>query len=218
MIKHVVWDWNGTLFDDFHLVIDAVNAGIAPFGLQPITAFDYRTHYTRPVKIFYERLAGRPISDQEWLDLDLRFHDAYRARLPAARLSVDAVDALTLVTESAVDQSLLSMFPHGELVPLVDRLGVGPFFRRIDGLRGEPGAPKATFLAAHLREIMRHEDPATVLLIGDATDDAVAAAHVGAGVVLVDNGSHHRDELERMGVPVADTLLDALRMGGVAAV
>ena len=37
------------------------------------SADDYRTHYTRPVKLFYESLAGRPISEAEWLDLDRRF-------------------------------------------------------------------------------------------------------------------------------------------------
>lgn len=216
MIRHVVWDWNGTLFDDFHLVIDAVNAGIAAIGIGPITEDDYRTHYTRPVKLFYERLAERPITDAEWRDLDRRFHDAYRDRVLTAGLSRDARDALQAVTEIPADQSLLSMFPHGELLPLVDRLGVASFFRRIDGLRGEPGAQKAAFLEVHLRELMRHEDPASVLLIGDATDDALAAAHVGAAAVLVDNGSHHRSELEAMGVPVASTLLDALRMGGLA--
>jgi len=215
VIRHVVWDWNGTLFDDFHLVVESVSAGVAPLGLGPITAEIYRTHYTRPVKVFYERLVGRPITELEWLDLDRRFHDAYRDLLPTAGLSVDALDALAAVTSVPAGQSLLSMFPHDELVPLVDRLGVGSFFSRVDGLRGEPGAPKAGFLEAHLRELMKHEDPSTVLLIGDATDDAVAAVHVGAAVVLVDRGSHHRRELESMGVPVARDLMEALRLGGL---
>jgi phosphoglycolate phosphatase-like HAD superfamily hydrolase len=213
VIRHVVWDWNGTLFDDFHVVVDSVNAGIVPFGLVPITPDDYRTHYTRPVKRFYENLAGRPISDEEWLELDRRFHRAYQEKLPAAGLSAEAVAALEAVTSIPAEQSLLSMFPHQELLPLVDRLGVSRYFARIDGLRGEPGAPKAGFLEAHLRELMKHEDPSTVLLIGDATDDAAAAAHVGAAAVLVDNGSHHRAELESMGVPVASSLLQALEMG-----
>ncbi|MEX2280286.1 MAG: HAD hydrolase-like protein [Acidimicrobiia bacterium] len=215
MIRHVVWDWNGTLFDDLHLVVESVNAGIAPLGIPPITFEDYRTHYTRPVKLFYERLAARPVSDAEWLDLDTRFHDAYRDLLPNAGLARDALDALRAVVDVPAEQSLLSMFPHHELVPLVDRLGVGEYFSRIDGLRGEPGAQKSAFLEAHLRALMRHEDPATVLLIGDATDDAVAAAHVGAAVVLVDTGAHHRRELESHGVPVADDLLGALRLGGL---
>lgn len=216
MIRHVVWDWNGTLFDDFHVVVESVNAGIEPFGIGRITVDDYRTHYTRPVKLFYERLAGRPIGDAEWLDLDRRFHDAYREMLPTVGLSKDALDALTAVAEVPADQSLLSMFPHHELLPLVDRLGVDRYFQRIDGLRGEPGAAKASFLETHLRELMKHEDPSTVLLIGDATDDAVAADHVGAAAVLVDNGSHHRKELEALGVPVASDLMEALRLGGLA--
>ncbi len=215
MIQHVVWDWNGTLFDDFHVVVEAVNAGIEPLGIGRITQDDYRTHYTRPVKRFYDRLAGREISEQEWLELDHRFHDAYRDMLPTVGLSQEAVTALEVVTEVPAGQSLLSMFPHHELLPLVDHLGVGGFFQRIDGLRGEPGAAKAGFLEAHLREIMKHEDPASVLLIGDATDDASAALHVGAAVVLVDHGSHHRSGLESMGVPVAHGLLEALRLGGV---
>ncbi|MEX1043711.1 MAG: HAD hydrolase-like protein [Acidimicrobiia bacterium] len=215
MIRHIVWDWNGTLFDDLHLVVESVNAGIAPLGLAPITVEDYRTHYTRPVKLFYERLASRPVSEAEWLELDTRFHDAYRDLLPGAGLARDALDALRAVVDVPAEQSLLSMFPHHELVPLVDRLGVSEYFSRIDGLRGEPGAQKSGFLEAHLRALMRHEDPATVLLIGDATDDAVAAAHVGAAVVLVDTGAHHRRELESHGVPVADDLLGALRLGGL---
>ena len=215
MIRHVVWDWNGTLLDDFHLVVDAVNTGIESLGVGPITVEDYRTHYTRPVRLFYERLIGRPIGDAEWHELDRRFHEAYTERVSTAGLSVDALDALEAVTEVPADQSLLSMFPHDELLPIVDRLGVASYFRRIDGLRGERGAQKAAFLEVHLREMFRHEDPASVLLIGDATDDALAAAHVGAAAVLVDNGSHHRSELEAMGVPVASSLLEALRMGGL---
>jgi phosphoglycolate phosphatase-like HAD superfamily hydrolase len=215
VIHHVVWDWNGTLFDDFGVVVDAVNAGIAPFGIGRISADDYRTHYTRPVKLFYERLAGRPITESEWLDLDRRFHDAYRDQLPTVGLSAEALPALRAVLEIPIHQSLLSMFPHAELLPLVEQFGVSGFFQRIDGLRGEPGAPKAVFLEAHLRDLMKHEDPAGVLLIGDATDDALAAAHVGAAAVLVDNGSHHRSELEAMGVPVASSLLEALEMGGL---
>jgi phosphoglycolate phosphatase-like HAD superfamily hydrolase len=215
VIRHVVWDWNGTLFDDLHVVVEAVNAGIAPLGIRSITVEDYRTHYTRPVKVFYERLTGGEISNRDWLDLDRRFHDAYRDLLPTAGLSADAVEALTAVSEIPAGQSLLSMYPHHDLVPLVERLGVSSYFQRIDGLRGERGARKAGFLEAHLRDVMADEDPSTVLLIGDATDDAVAAAHVGAPAVLIDNGSHHRDELESMGFPVASSLLDALRIKGL---
>jgi phosphoglycolate phosphatase-like HAD superfamily hydrolase len=215
VIAHVVWDWNGTLFDDLHVVVEAVNAGIGPLGLEEITLDDYRTHYTRPVKRFYDRLVGREISQHEWLDLDRRFHDAYRERLPTARLAAEAVATLEALRDGSISQSLLSMFPHDELVPLVDRLGIRDYFELINGLRGEPGAQKARFMERHLRELMRHEDPAGVLVIGDTVDDAVAAFHVGARAVLVDNGSHHLHELQASGAPVVATLAEALEAGGL---
>lgn len=215
-IGHVVWDWNGTLFDDLHVVVDAVNEGVEPLGLGPITVETYRDHYTRPVKRFYDRLAGRELSHDEWLELDRRFHDAYRTRLTQAALAAEAVTALRLVRERAISQSLLSMFPHAELSPLVDRLGVAGFFSRIDGLRGTPGANKAPFLESHLRGLARAVPAEAVLVVGDTPDDVEAALHVGAAAVLVDTGGHHRHELERSGVPVAGGLVEALRLAGLA--
>src|SRR5918994_175906 len=74
---HLVWDWNGTLLDDLGIVVEAVNHSTAAFGLNPITANDYRDHYTRPVRDFYDRLFGRTIDDDGWLLLNYGYHDTY---------------------------------------------------------------------------------------------------------------------------------------------
>ena len=42
------------------------------------------------------------------------------------------------------------------------------------------------------------------MVIGDAVDDAVAAAHAGAQAVLYTGGSHSRASLAAAGVPVVD--------------
>ena len=52
-------------------------------------------------------------------------------------------------------------------------------------------------------------------MIGDSLDDAVAAQEVGVPCVLYDGGSHHRRELDAAGVPVAQSLVAALQLGGV---
>ncbi len=54
-----------------------------------------------------------------------------------------------------------------------------------------------------------------MLVVGDTLDDAVAARHIGARCVLYDGGSHHREVLESMGVPVANSLVEALEIGGL---
>jgi phosphoglycolate phosphatase-like HAD superfamily hydrolase len=211
-MKHVVWDWNGTLFDDLNVVLAAVNRGVEPFGVPPVTLDHYRDHYTRPVKRFYDDLLGRELTPNEWKELDDRFHAGYRELLDHAQLSEDAQEALEMVAQRGITQSLLSMFPHDELVPLVERLRIAHYFDRIDGLRGEPGDAKAAYLEEHLRWLIIDEDPSTVLVVGDTPDDAVAAGHVGAQCVLVDNGSHHRHELEALLVPIAQNLVEALDM------
>ena len=213
-MRHVVWDWNGTLLDDLHIVLEAVNRGLEPLTDRRATLDDYRNHYTRPVKRFYDSLLGRELDPDEWEELDRRFHDGYRESLHHARLTADAHHALEAVAAVGVTQSLLSMFPHEELVPLVERMGITHYFDRIDGLEGPPGDVKAAYLEEHLRRLIHGVDPSLVLVIGDTPDDAVAASHVGAACVLVDNGSQHRHALEVTGAKVVKTLMEGV--GGLA--
>jgi phosphoglycolate phosphatase-like HAD superfamily hydrolase len=210
---HIVWDWNGTLFDDLELVVDSVNHGLARFGAAPIDLDGYRTHFTRPVKLFYDRLMGYELSQEDWLTLDRVFHDAYRQALVGARLTADAAEALQTVSDGGHTQSLLSMFPHSDLVPLVERLGIAGHFDRIDGLaeEGTPGDLKAGYLGRHLREMIDADDPAEVVVIGDTPDDAMAAFQVGVRAILYDGGSHHRHDLESTGVEVVPSLMEAVR-------
>lgn len=64
-------------------------------------------------------------------------------------------------------------------------------------------------MVRHLAELAGVEPERTVV-IGDAADDAVAARHVGAQAVLYTGGSHGRASLEEVGVPVVDTLEEAV--------
>jgi phosphoglycolate phosphatase-like HAD superfamily hydrolase len=210
---HIVWDWNGTLFDDLEVVVRSVNHGLAGFGAARIDLDGYRSHYTRPVKVFYDRLIGREITPEEWITVDRVFHDAYRSALVEAQLTADASEALATVASGGHTQSLLSMFPHQDLIPLVERIGIAGFFDRIDGLSaGSPGDLKANYLEMHLRNLIQGEDPRSVVVIGDTPDDAIAASHVGARPILYDGGSHHRADLEATGAEVASTLVAAVEI------
>ena len=216
-MRHVVWDWNGTLFDDQHLVVEGLNAVLDDAGVPRVDLATYQRLYTRPVQRFYERLFGRPIELDEWRHVDEVYHAGYRAALHRAGLAADAHDALDAVHGAGRTQSLLSMWRHPELVSLVERLGVDGQFARVDGLRGPGGGLKAPFLVTHLRRLshLSPSDPSRVLVIGDALDDAAAARHLGARCVLYDGGSHQRAQLQEAGVPVAGSLMEALELGGV---
>ena len=118
-VRHLVWDWNGTLFDDHDAVVAAVNDALAGLGIAAIDADTYRTHFTRPVQRFYELVAGRPIAAEEWRALDDAYHDSYHAWVERLGLASDALAALEAAEAAGMSQSLLSMWRHQELVPLV---------------------------------------------------------------------------------------------------
>ena len=207
-VRHVVWDWNGTLFDDHTAVVAAINDALALLSLRPIDSDTFRTHFTRPVQRFYEQVAGRPIEPGEWHTLDEAYHDSYSARLERLHLAPDAWAALAAAETAGLSQSLLSMWRHQDLVSLVGRLGIGRFFRRVDGLRAPGGGGKTEHLVAHLAAL--EVESSAAVLVGDALDDLEAARAVGARCILYDGGAHHRHALEATGIPVVDTLTAAV--------
>jgi phosphoglycolate phosphatase-like HAD superfamily hydrolase len=215
-VRHVVWDWNGTLFDDQNLVTLATNASLRAVGSELLDHERYRDLYRRPLQDFYLALAGRAYSAGEWELIDRAFAQAYAAGLGTCGLTADALTAMD--SWAPQGQSLLSMYDHDKLVPLVTSFGLSTRLNRVDGRPPTPDyGPKAKYLAAHLTRL-QEDDPALlpdqVALVGDCVDDALAALEVGATAVLYTGGSSSRANLEAagLGLPIVDTLTEAVAL------
>ena len=206
---HIVWDWNGTLFHDNDAIIGATNAAFAELGLEPITMEQYRALYCVPVPKFYERLLGRLPTDAEWELMDETSHRDYTEHRGRCALTEGAAELLAGWRSAGRSQSILSMYGHEDLVPLVRGFGIEAHFIRVDGRTGPSGGSKTEQMVRHVA-LLADVDPGRTVVIGDAADDAVAALHVGARAVLYTGGSHSRASLEAVGVPVVDTLAEAV--------
>ena len=206
---HIVWDWNGTLLDDLEVVIEASNVGLAEFGIE-LDEDLYRDHFTRPVRAFYDSLFGRVVTDEEWQRLNEVFHVEYMARADTAQLTSDAMRALDSVGSDPKSQSLLSMSPQVWLEGIVERKGVFHRFSLVSGLSGETGGLKGAHMKEHIEAL--GIDAGRTVVIGDTPDDATAARHVGAHVVLYDGGSHHLPILHQTEAPVAHSLVEAVEI------
>ena len=147
---HLVWDWNGTLLDDIDAVIAATNAAFAEIGLEPITLERYRELYCIPIPLFYERLMGRVPTGAEWLVMDETFHRHYTLRRVDCRLTDGVEELLAQWALAGRSQSLLSMYGHDELVPVVRGYGIESHFVRVDGRTGPSGGSKALHMERHL--------------------------------------------------------------------
>lgn len=217
MVTHVVWDWNGTLYDDFHLVVKAAALACASVGGPPLDAAAYRAHFTRPLQRFYAAVLGRPVGEEEWRALNDLYLATYREQQPQASLATDARAALAAVAAAGRTQSLLSMWDHDELVALVRQLGIDNAFVRVDGLRARGGGGKTAHLLRHLEAIAPTID-GEILMVGDTTDDATAAQATHIRCVLMEDGPHPREALTACNVPLASSLVHALELGGALTV
>jgi phosphoglycolate phosphatase-like HAD superfamily hydrolase len=216
VISHIVWDWNGTLFDDFAVIVEATDTVLRARGFAGATVEDYRTKYRRPMRDFYSALIGRELTDAEMLEIDHEFHDSYESRMRECGLAAGALDLLRdwpVSGPSPRTQSLLSMWRHHRLVEFTAELALTDRFVRIDGLTDGAGSKKAESLRRHLaglREVGVDLPASQVALIGDSLDDADAAAAAGAACVLHTGGIDGAATLARAGVPVVDSLAAAV--------
>ena len=207
VLAHVVWDWNGTLFDDFGLTARIAERTLARLGVPGVTGEGIRREFRRPFGDFYASLFGRPVSADEFAYIRERYELEYAQELETVSLQPDAGEAMDLIAAKA-SQSLLSMAPDAQLQTLVDRHDIRSRFVLVEGSpRTDSDGVKALRLAQHLEAI--EVDPATAVVIGDTVDDHEAAVHCGARAVLVTTGSTSRANLEATRAIVVDTLREA---------
>jgi phosphoglycolate phosphatase-like HAD superfamily hydrolase len=196
-IEHIVWDWNGTLLGDGPALIESTIEAFRECGLPEVTRESYQRHHIQPIPLFYSRLAGRNLTGPEQTRLAAGFQTAYGKRRTAVTLTADALPALSSWAAAGGRQSLLSMYPHDLLVPLIAGFGLTDFFTRVDGSVGRDVAFKAPHLERHLRT--QDIDPARAVLIGDSLDDVRAAAACGMRCIAYHAGAdalHDRSHFE----------------------
>ncbi|QUQ68356.1 HAD family hydrolase [Kutzneria sp. CA-103260] len=208
-VEHIVWDWNGTLFGDGAALIESTIAAFRAAGLTAVTRESYQRHHTQPIPLFYERLAGRDLTEDEQTALAGHFQTAYLKIRDTIPLSPGALTSLQRWRDTGRSQSLLSMYPHDELMPLVRKAGIADYFTIVDGLREGERGRKAPHLRRQLDELGL--DPSTVLLVGDSADDAAAARECGTSFRLYHAGRdalHARDHFA--GMSIVDSLGEAV--------
>ncbi|MFB7672678.1 HAD family hydrolase [Kitasatospora purpeofusca] len=207
----IVWDWNGTVRDDVADHLAALNATIPDLGGGPVNLETYRAEHRVPIRAFYDQLLGREITDEEWRRGDAAFLAVLDER--PVRLREGVRQLMLRLRAGGHGQSLLSLAPHERLVREVHKTGIGGLLERIDGRTGPSVSTKGPALAAHLEALGPDTDPASVVVIGDSLDDAAAALELGAYPVLHTGGLHSAARLATAGVPLVDTLEEAVVVG-----
>jgi phosphoglycolate phosphatase len=201
--RHIIWDWNGTLFDDVGVCVDILNDLLRRRGRPPITAAQYADQFGFPVEAFY-RAIGFDFEAEPYPDVAHAFMAVYDERRLACGLRAGAREALAAFADLGLAQSVLSAYRQRSLEELVDHFDVRRYFQVLCGLDDHLAAGKlenGRRLAATLACA-----PAEALLVGDTTHDAEVARAAGLACVLIPSGHQSVPRLTATGAPVLNGL------------
>lgn len=207
--KHIVWDWNGTILDDNHVMLASVNEVCRYFSRPEVDIDTWRAALCRPLWRCYSKILDRDLSREDWSTVERVYHESYRSHLARCQLAEDAQEVLETAARNGLSQSLLSMGFHDDVTSQVRDFSIEHHFVRMDGVpESVAGGKKAEYLALHLDKMKISAEEC--IIIGDVVDDANAATDIGTDCVLVTTGMTGREELSGTGFPVAESLTEAL--------
>lgn len=199
---HLMWDFNGTIFDDADAGIDAVNKMLKERGLEPIPSRErYKQIFDFPIEEYYSSL-GFDFEREPYEVLAPIWVALYNENAEKAGLCEGVRETMEKVRELGVEQSVLSACEIGMLKRYLKKLGVDIYISEVMGLDNIHARSKLAL--AH--DWLRKNPDARVLMIGDTTHDFETAEALGADCLLYSGGHQSREKLERCGCPIIDNI------------
>ncbi len=201
--KHVIWDWNGTIFCDVELGIEIMNALLRQRRLPLLTSSSYRRVFTMPVKDYYARL-GFDFAKEPFEVVGKLWMDEYERRKFECGLYDGIVSVLDRIQHLGLGQSILSAYPQHTLDELVNHYGLRKYFTHVVGLDNIYAASKLHLGRTLIKRLGAGKQEAVV--IGDTEHDYEVACAIHADCILVANGHQSKSRLQALGALVLDDI------------
>jgi len=206
--RHIIWDWNGTLFDDAWLCIEIINDLLAQRSLPVVERASYEEQFTFPVKDYY-RAVGFDFARIPFEQLAAEFTAQYDRRRFECRLQPGARQVLDALAARGCRQSILSAYEQSRLEEMVAFMGLQEVFTRLVGLNDYYSTSKLDLGRSFLAEL---DAPGEAVLIGDSLHDAEVADAMGITCMLIPGGHFSRVRLRANGNRVLDSLHEVLAL------
>ncbi len=201
--KHIIWDWNGTLLNDVGLCCEIINDVLTKRNLCPVSLDHYRDIFTFPIKNYYIK-AGFDFTQYSFEEVGLEWMSEYERRKTECLLHSGVEEALHLLKEKNIKQSVLSAYPHNTLIEIISHFNLNEFFSYIIGLDNIYATSKVELGKDLMKKIGNVKGK--VLLIGDTEHDNDVALEIGADCILIAGGHQSKEKLMGCNVPVYDSI------------
>ena len=202
-IHHIIWDWNGTLFDDAWLCVDILNQMLARYDLPAVTLTLYQEHFDFPVEKYYQKLGFDFDEKHSFHDISFQYMDIYNKRRYECNLHDHALEIVKFVTGLGISQSILSAYHQTNLQEIVDYFHINKIFSYIVGLDNYYAASKIDIGKTLINNL--NIDGDGILLVGDTKHDYEVARALGIQCILIPGGHQKIERLMACDVPVVSS-------------
>ncbi|MEI7411155.1 HAD family hydrolase [Pectobacterium aroidearum] len=191
-IKHVIFDWNGTLVDDLALAVKGLNAVRELQTLPPLDAKRYREHFGFPIQSFYQAV-GIDCESGRFDDLIHTYLSIFNSEINQCPLHQGAVDIISMLRRTGVSISVLSASQHETLQNNLASAGIDHLVDHAFGLTNTQAKGKQG-IAEELDSVLGNPGTAA-LMIGDTDHDIDVAHACGWQMASVSHGHQTHERL-----------------------
>lgn len=203
---YVIWDWNGTLFNDVQISIDTMNKMLELKRYpQRLDTDLYKNIFSFPV-IDYYRKAGLDFEKHSFDELAQLFIDLYSEVQDSAGLFDGVYDILKYFKSLGLKQSVISVCEKERLYHQISLFDIEDYFDYVIGTDDNYAVSKADIAKKWFADNGLNPDKA--VFIGDTVHDYEVAEAVGCDCILIADGHQSREVLCKMDAVIVNCLSD----------
>ena len=205
--KHIIWDWNGTLFDDAWLCVEIMNEILRKRNMNKITLEQYQMVFEFPVKNYYNKL-GFDFEKEAFEVIGTEFIVNYNKNFHRCKLQPKVHYILEKILRLNRTQSILSAMKQKDLENSMELYDLGKYFTEIIGIDNHYAKSKVEKGKKWIKKsaFKRSE----ILFVGDTSHDYEVAEIIRVDCILIPSGHYPREKLEKCNVPIINSLDEIL--------
>lgn len=207
MIKHIFFDFNGTLINDVDLCLELLNNLLSEQKKPSVDINKYKEIFTFPIKDYYIA-AGIDLQMNSFDDLSIKFINEYQPRSLECGLFSDVIPTIKKLKAESIHTYILSASEKNNLVEQCKFYNLLPLFDEILGIDNIHAGGKVSLALDFMKKT--NINPNEALLIGDTIHDYEVARAIGVECRLVSTGHQSINVLKKANAKIYSTLHEAV--------
>lgn len=205
--SHVIWDWNGTLFNDVAWGIQTVNQLLYDRRLNTLNSLaEYHNVFGFPIVEYYKKV-GFDLEAESFADIAEEYIRLYHSQNSGnCILFENAEKVLNEIQSHKIKQIILSASEINNLLSQLNEFDINSYFDEILGISDIYAKSKVEIGLDYIAR----KDVEKCIVIGDTQHDYEVSKALGADCLLICRGHQSKETLAKCGVPVLHDITEVI--------